>query len=149
MTRRNGLRSRTKASRLHRGRRRCMVFDADLLDPKRDGEPDANRLRPVLAVQFRDGALWWLSGRDRKWHNAEAETGKRVKLKGRLMDAEWYERAFELVREAQGGNRGFHAAYAPRWRRARCRAGVTAGNGGSHAEARPEAMRRKSRRDIN
>ena len=61
----------------------CMVFDADLLDPENeDGEPDANGLRPVLAVQFRDGALWWLSGRDRKWHNAEAEQGKRIKLKG-------------------------------------------------------------------
>ena len=60
----------------------CMVFDADLLDPENeDGEPDANGLRPVLAVQFRDGGLWWLSSRDRKWHSAEAvDPAKRAKL---------------------------------------------------------------------
>lgn len=33
----------------------CMVFDADFLDPAGEAEG-------VLAVQFRDGALWYLFG---------------------------------------------------------------------------------------
>lgn len=42
----------------------CWVFDPDLLDP-------ANEYEGVLAVQFKDGALWWLSGVARKWINVE------------------------------------------------------------------------------
>ena len=28
----------------------------------------------VIAIQFRDGALWYLDGETRKWMNAEADT---------------------------------------------------------------------------
>lgn len=52
----------------------CAVFDADLLDP-------VNECDGVIAVQFKDGALWWLSGRDRKWHNAESEGRSERKLR--------------------------------------------------------------------
>lgn len=51
---------------LHDGE--CWVYDPDLLDP-------ATEYEGVLAVQFRDGALWWLSGETRKWVNVE-DAGK-------------------------------------------------------------------------
>lgn len=41
----------------------CCIPDMDLLDP-------VNEYEGVLAVQFYDGQLFWLSGRDRKWHPA-------------------------------------------------------------------------------
>jgi len=47
---------------LHDGE--CWIFDPDFLDP-------ATEYEGVLAVQFRDGALWWLDGLSRKWINVE------------------------------------------------------------------------------
>ena len=35
----------------------------------------------VIAVQFRDGALWYLDGESRKWLNAEATDAGRPKTK--------------------------------------------------------------------
>ena len=48
----------------------CWIGDPDYL--AHDSE-----VQGVIAVQFRDGALWFLDGESRKWLNAEApEAGK-------------------------------------------------------------------------
>jgi len=49
---------------LHDGQ--CWLCDPDYLDP-------SNEYDGVLAVQYRDGAIYWLSGVDRKWRNVEEE----------------------------------------------------------------------------
>lgn len=48
----------------------CWVSDPDALDP-------ASGVPGVIAIQFRDGGLYYMDGETRRWHNAEAaEPGK-------------------------------------------------------------------------
>ena len=42
----------------------CWIADPDYLDPACEWDG-------VLAVQFKDGGLWWLSAKTRKWANVE------------------------------------------------------------------------------
>lgn len=52
----------------------CWVGDPDFLahDSGVDG---------VIAVQFKDGALWFLDGESRKWLNAEAPEASKPKTR--------------------------------------------------------------------
>src|SRR5690606_1428588 len=47
----------------------CWISDPEFL------AHDAG-VQGVIAVQFRDGALWYLDGESRKWMNAEADSGR-------------------------------------------------------------------------
>jgi len=50
---------------LHDGE--CWVSDPEYL-------AHDSGVQGVIAIQFRDGALWYLDGETRKWMNAEADT---------------------------------------------------------------------------
>lgn len=52
---------------LHDGE--CWVADPDYLER-------ASGIQGVIAIQFRDGALWYLDGETRKWLNVECEDSK-------------------------------------------------------------------------
>lgn len=52
----------------------CWISDPEFL------AHDAG-VQGVIAVQFRDGALWYLDGESRKWLNAEAQDSARPKTK--------------------------------------------------------------------
>lgn len=55
----------------------CWVSDPDALDPS--AECGAG----VIAVQFREGALWYMTAQDHKWVNAEHKaTRKLAAIKG-------------------------------------------------------------------
>jgi hypothetical protein len=47
----------------------CWIADPDLLDPAIEWDG-------VLAIQFKDGGLWWLSAKTRKWANVEEPAKK-------------------------------------------------------------------------
>ena len=82
-------RSRTKASALIVGDGDCNGVRRRLARSRKRGwRAGCERVEASASGNLRWRVLWWLSGRDRKWHNAEAEQGKRV-AEGCLMDAEW------------------------------------------------------------
>lgn len=57
---------------LHDGE--CWIFDPDVL-------AHDSGVQGVIAVQFRDGALWFLDGETRRWLNAEAPDAAKPKAK--------------------------------------------------------------------
>lgn len=61
-----------RALYLHDGE--CWVGDPDYL-------AHDSGVQGVIAVQFRDGALWFLDGESRKWLNAEADGKPARKLR--------------------------------------------------------------------
>lgn len=64
-----------ESQELHLADGECWVIDPECLDPSTESEG-------VIAVQYRDGGLYYMTALARKWVNAEAPSkGKRSDLR--------------------------------------------------------------------
>lgn len=64
-----------ESQELHLADGECWVIDPECLDPATESEG-------VIAVQYRDGGLYYMTGQTHKWVNAEAQArGKRSDLR--------------------------------------------------------------------
>ena len=55
-----------ESQELHLADGECWIIDPECLDPGTESEG-------VIAVQYREGGLYYMTGRLRKWTNAEAQ----------------------------------------------------------------------------